>query len=292
MPCSTPRGVVKDEKSGKVSISGIGKRSITCRLGSPLLAAELGGQARQVPEIPTALPSSGSHYLTVPQFSSALSTIRLNFTSAFSATYSMLKLSRFIFHSFIRCHHEYWLNMSAMALWMSQRGRIAAVLSLCFVCAAYYLWTGQHEILVTSPHLVGAKSKNTNSTDPNIVDIDETSNLDDHFAFHTQIYAPTGVSKSSHVNPEDYDNHFAIHTKTFTPLPAAVKMYATPVQSVFDGRPIATLTTDEFDPSPIREICAQTTWAPSRDVVINCEGRVGGVGMIYSTVHLQTQDIC
>lgn len=35
----------------------------------------------------------------------------------------------------------------------------------------------------------------------------------------------------------------------------------------------------EYDEAPIREMCANSSWADSRNVVVNCESRVGGVGM-------------
>lgn len=35
----------------------------------------------------------------------------------------------------------------------------------------------------------------------------------------------------------------------------------------------------EYDETPIREMCANSSWADSRNVVVNCESRVGGVGM-------------
>ena len=36
----------------------------------------------------------------------------------------------------------------------------------------------------------------------------------------------------------------------------------------------------EYDETPIREMCANSSWADSRNVVVNCEARVGGVGML------------
>jgi hypothetical protein len=35
----------------------------------------------------------------------------------------------------------------------------------------------------------------------------------------------------------------------------------------------------QYDEAPIKELCANTSWADSRDVVVSCESRVGGVGM-------------
>ncbi|OBT50601.1 hypothetical protein VE04_09135 [Pseudogymnoascus sp. 24MN13] len=36
----------------------------------------------------------------------------------------------------------------------------------------------------------------------------------------------------------------------------------------------------EYDEAPIREMCANSSWADSRNVVVNCESRVGGVGNV------------
>ncbi|KFZ06121.1 hypothetical protein V501_07710 [Pseudogymnoascus sp. VKM F-4519 (FW-2642)] len=36
----------------------------------------------------------------------------------------------------------------------------------------------------------------------------------------------------------------------------------------------------EYDETPIREMCANTSWADSRNVVVNCAARVGGVGNV------------
>jgi hypothetical protein len=142
--------------------------------------------------------------------------------------------------------------MSALVLWMSQRARIAVILSLCFLWTAYYLWaTGNHDSVITtttSSVSPGAKPKTTN------------------FA-----------------NPDDGD-HFASHTVPLVPTTAATKAQATqPVESA-NG---AAFAMQEFDPLPIRELCAQTSWVLSKDVVINCDGRVGGVGMIGSIVWVQ-----
>lgn len=38
----------------------------------------------------------------------------------------------------------------------------------------------------------------------------------------------------------------------------------------------------EYDEAPIREMCANSSWADSRNVVVNCESRVGGVGRPHS----------
>lgn len=37
----------------------------------------------------------------------------------------------------------------------------------------------------------------------------------------------------------------------------------------------------EYDEAPIREMCKKSSWADSRNVVVNCEARVGGVGRLY-----------
>jgi hypothetical protein len=62
------------------------------------------------------------------------------------------------------------------------------------------------------------------------------------------------------------------------PLPPAP-----PVETVKSGS--AELRPDEivlaeYDETPIREMCANSSWADSRNVVVNCEARVGGVGML------------
>lgn len=44
----------------------------------------------------------------------------------------------------------------------------------------------------------------------------------------------------------------------------------------------------EYDESGIREMCANSSWADSRNVVVNCEARVGGVGMFPIPIHPQT----
>jgi len=139
--------------------------------------------------------------------------------------------------------------------------------------------------LITPSPWGGAKPKNTNSTHPDIVNLDQLNNINDHFAIHTQTYAATATPKASNVNHDDYNNHFAFHTHTFIPTAAATKVQATPVKST-NGDPFATLAMDDFDPSEIKRVCAETHWGLSRDVVINCQGRVGGVGMIYSATYL------
>jgi hypothetical protein len=159
--------------------------------------------------------------------------------------------------------------MSAMAFWLAQRGWIALVLSLFSIWVTYYLWTGEPESL--SPRKWGVP-KNSVSNDETNIDYNGDKY---HYAFHTKTYAPSAAPKGDSRHQEDYDNHFAIHNKTFAPTAAAVKVQATPVH---------TLIMDEFDETPIRELCAQTSWGPSRDVVINCEGRLDGVGMLWSTV--------
>lgn len=168
-----------------------------------------------------------------------------------------------------------------MAVGLSQRGRIALALGLFFVWATYYLWTGEHESLITKPHQWGVPKNST--PDTNIIHESNSDYRDDHYALHTKTYTPTAAPKTANIDgghPEDYDNHFALHTKTFAQT-ATAKMQATPVHTA-DGRPTATLILDDFDPAPIRGLCAQTDWRLSKDVVINCEGRVGGVGMRYS----------
>ncbi|KFY00267.1 hypothetical protein O988_03401 [Pseudogymnoascus sp. VKM F-3808] len=36
----------------------------------------------------------------------------------------------------------------------------------------------------------------------------------------------------------------------------------------------------QYDEAPIKELCANTSWADSRDVVVSCDARVGGVGNV------------
>ncbi|OAF60993.1 hypothetical protein VC83_02588 [Pseudogymnoascus destructans] len=61
------------------------------------------------------------------------------------------------------------------------------------------------------------------------------------------------------------------------PLPAS------PVETVKSGstelRPDE-IVLAEYDETPIREVCAKSSWADSRNVVVNCEARVGGVGNV------------
>jgi hypothetical protein len=141
--------------------------------------------------------------------------------------------------------------MSAMVLGFSQRGRIAFALSLFFISAAYYLWSGGHESLITTPPVGGAPKNGEN----------------------------------------DNDNHHDVLMKTFAPTStSSATPQATPVH-IDDGTPTTNVIMDEFDETPIRELCAQTSWASSADVVINCEGRVGGVGMICSILYLHRLDL-
>lgn len=101
-----------------------------------------------------------------------------------------------------------------------------------------------------------------------------------HNALHSKNYALTAAPKTTSINdghPDDYDDHFAYHSKAFAQTATAPQ--ATLVHTA-DGGP--TLIPDEFDPTAISELCAKTKWRLSRDVVINCGGRVGGVGMRYS----------
>jgi len=135
-----------------------------------------------------------------------------------------------------------------MILGIFQRGRIAFALILFFILATYYLWTGRHETLITSP--VGEVPENT-----------------------------------------DTENHHDVPVKTSTSASASsAAPQATPVHND-NGTSPANVIMFEFDETPIRQLCAQTSWASSADVVINCEGRVGGVGMTCSIVHLQRLDL-
>jgi len=173
--------------------------------------------------------------------------------------------------------------MSATAVWLSHRGRIALVLSLFSVWATYYLWTGEHESLVTIPYKWEAP-KNGITNNYNNESNHDYSDDEYHYALHTKTYTQTAAPKSTNIDrgkQEDYDIHFALHTKTFAPTVPSTKVQPTPVH-IADGAPTATLIMNEFDKTPIRELCAETSWGPSRDVVINCEGRAGGVGMPYS----------
>jgi hypothetical protein len=160
--------------------------------------------------------------------------------------------------------------MSASAIWLSRRGRIAIALSLFFVWATYYLWSGERG----KWGLPTSSVTNTNTIQESNSDY---NNDDNHYAFHTKTYTPASAPKSTNIDsepPEDYDNYLA---KTFT-------AQATPVHTA-DGEPTATPLPDEFDDTPIRELCAQTSWGLSKDVVINCGGRVGGVGTLFHPLH-------
>jgi len=55
----------------------------------------------------------------------------------------------------------------------------------------------------------------------------------------------------------------------------------------FRNRHRVTVTDDPFDDSSIRQLCSKATWNPER-LVLNCNGRVGGVGKLYS---MQTAEI-
>jgi hypothetical protein len=183
-------------------------------------------------------------------------------------------------------YHDLW-QLDKMAVWLSHRRRIALALSLFLVWTTYYLWAGEHESLITTSRKWGQPKNST--TDTNLIQENKNdydyNNDDYHYALHTKIYTPAAAApKSTNIDnehPEDYDNHFALHTKTFAQT-ATADVQATPVHTA-DGGPTATLIPDEFDENPIRELCAQTSWALSKDVVINCGGRrVGGVGMLRS----------
>jgi hypothetical protein len=180
--------------------------------------------------------------------------------------------------------------MSAMVVWLSQRARIALALSLFFVWATYYLWTGEnesliiwtgeHESLITTPRKWEVPKNSTTKTSIIHESNSDYSDYEYHYALHTKNYTSAAATKATNIDsehPEDYDNHFALHTKTFTQT-ATAEVQATPVHTA-DGGPTAALIPDEFDPAPITELCARTNWGLSKDVVINCGGRVGGVGM-------------
>ncbi len=86
--------------------------------------------------------------------------------------------------------------------------------------------------------------------------------------------------------PEN-DNHLDAPIKTFTSAStSSATPQATPVHSE-DAASTAHVIMEKFDETPLRDLCAQTSWASSADVVINCEGRVGGVGMTCTTIYLQ-----
>jgi hypothetical protein len=157
--------------------------------------------------------------------------------------------------------------MSAVDFFVSQRGRVGVVLSLILVwTVAYFFWMGGHERLITSQNI-------------------NNPNIDDHFAFHSKIFAAVDPAKSPHGDAANFDNHYAFHTKTFIPTPAATKVQNT------DGKPIADIFVSDFNSTAIKEICAKTSWAPSRDIVINCEGREGDIGMLPYVMHSQNLGI-
>jgi hypothetical protein len=194
-------------------------------------------------------------------------------------------LSFYTYLCIIRGHHERLQSykMSAMVLWLSQRGRVAFALSLFFLWATYYLWTGEHESLIATPHEWGVPRTSTASSNIIHESNNDYKNDEYHYALHSKTYTPPATPKTTSTNNEhleDYDDHFAHHTKSFKQT-ATAQAQATPVHAA-DGGPATTLILDEFDPTPIKELCSQTNWGLSRDVVINCGGRVGGVGMRYS----------
>lgn len=148
-------------------------------------------------------------------------------------------------------------RMSAIIRDFVQRGRIAFALVLFFfILAAYHLWTERHETLITSPY--GGEVANNGSGN------EKDNNIESHHDFPIKTSAPVAASSA-------------------TPQ-------ATPVHYV-NSTPSANVGMIEFDQTPIRELCSQTSWASSADVVINCEGRVGGVGMTCSIVYLQRSNL-
>ncbi|OBT78100.1 hypothetical protein VF21_02741 [Pseudogymnoascus sp. 05NY08] len=63
------------------------------------------------------------------------------------------------------------------------------------------------------------------------------------------------------------------------PLPPAPPVVATPKEGSKELRPDE-IVLAEYDETAIREMCANSSWADSRNVVVNCEARVGGVGNV------------
>jgi hypothetical protein len=66
-----------------------------------------------------------------------------------------------------------------------------------------------------------------------------------------------------------------------------------PPQYIQDAQDEASLTSvflSEYDETPIKELCAKTSWVSSSDVVIHCHERVGGVGTITLPKETQTSN--
>lgn len=64
------------------------------------------------------------------------------------------------------------------------------------------------------------------------------------------------------------------------PLPPAPPVETETVKSGSEELRPDEIVLAEYDETPIREMCANSSWADSRNVVVNCEARVGGVGML------------
>jgi hypothetical protein len=131
--------------------------------------------------------------------------------------------------------------MLAMSVFCSQRRLIAFALTLFFLCATYFT-----SLPITLHHAWDDAAPTTNN------------------------------------NHHDVADGIPLDTTALTPTPTAISPAGaqTTQTDVGDSHgPAATeVIMDEFDETPIRELCNQTSWVSSSDVVINCGGRVGGVG--------------
>ncbi|KFY12522.1 hypothetical protein V492_03823 [Pseudogymnoascus sp. VKM F-4246] len=129
---------------------------------------------------------------------------------------------------------------------LEQRRCISLALTLFlifFFCASYWLWSGaEHVRLVPSS------------------------------SFHSgDDAAPAAASGVGGVEVE-------IQTKPAAPAPTETETDTLKSPSL-EIRPDE-IVLAEYDESAIRDLCKNSSWADSRNVVVNCESRVGGVGML------------
>lgn len=129
-------------------------------------------------------------------------------------------------------------------------------MSFALFLATYFLWTGSHETFIPSFRGLGNTQETLDQSSPGTIQ-DEINNQT--------------KPQDNAVVPEIPKN------KTQEEIPPK---FIQDDHSNSIEEDLASVFLAEYDETPIKELCASTSWVSSKDIVIHCHERVGGVGTI------------